>query len=495
MNKLIFLILFLFSHVSLANLNLPKGISWKTNVESAMANAKKQNRPLFLYWGAVWCPPCNQIKKVIFSSKLFQTEIKNFIAVYLDGDQESSQRWGAYFKTSGYPTMIVLNPLGKELMRLPTGINVDDTVRYMKLATSHSDQSLTIKELIQLALDKKLKPELFAILAFHSWSQDDFSLDAKDRADVFYKLYELTPPEFEVYRSRFYTLYLQNFNFDKKAELKVVKDFLVKILSMEELILKNSEYFAYDQNLPQVFTTFFPDEKERQNQAQKYIETLKNLLKLKKLSLLDQLLVSRSLLVFQTQMNLKPREESLVAIKDLEKLIFKRKLNNYEGHALLSHLVDLYAELKFYAEAKRIAKKSLKLSHSPYYFYADLAYLAHQELKEEERLEFSKNAWFFSKGLSTRMRFGSMYLSTLLEVHPQHEKDILKAVHDVFWDVRSSPDLFFSSSLARLNRFKDKFKKWEPENKLTAIKVKSLLKDFCDQSSAKSQCLEWYSQF
>ena len=61
-----------------------KGNWQKGDVKSALALALKEQKPLFIYWGAVWCPPCNQIKKTIFMTNVFQSELANYIAVYLD---------------------------------------------------------------------------------------------------------------------------------------------------------------------------------------------------------------------------------------------------------------------------------------------------------------------------------------------------------------------------------------------------------------------------
>ena len=39
------------------------GIDWHDgDLQAAFDRAGAENKPLFLYWGAVWCPPCNQIK-------------------------------------------------------------------------------------------------------------------------------------------------------------------------------------------------------------------------------------------------------------------------------------------------------------------------------------------------------------------------------------------------------------------------------------------------
>ena len=47
-------------------------IAWfEGSVEEAFAAAKTLQRPVYLYWGAVWCPPCQEIKNTVFKSKQF----------------------------------------------------------------------------------------------------------------------------------------------------------------------------------------------------------------------------------------------------------------------------------------------------------------------------------------------------------------------------------------------------------------------------------------
>src|SRR5512139_3140554 len=105
--------------------HLPPGIDWfKGDVDAAFAAAKAANKPVFLYWGAEWCPPCAQIKSTIFNKREFQERSRLFVPVYLDGDTPGAQKQGETFGVVGYPTMILFRPDGTEIARLPGGVDV-----------------------------------------------------------------------------------------------------------------------------------------------------------------------------------------------------------------------------------------------------------------------------------------------------------------------------------------------------------------------------------
>src|SRR5437588_630771 len=77
------------------------------DVDKAFALGKQSGKPVFLYWGAVWCPPCNQVKATLFSRPDFVERSHAFVPVYVDGDKPAAQKIAARFKVSGYPTMIL----------------------------------------------------------------------------------------------------------------------------------------------------------------------------------------------------------------------------------------------------------------------------------------------------------------------------------------------------------------------------------------------------
>ncbi|MBV8660104.1 MAG: thioredoxin family protein, partial [Burkholderiales bacterium] len=154
---------------------LPPGISWvQGDVDAAFAAAKAANKPVFLYWGAGWCPPCNQVKATIFNQQGFIERSKFFVPVYLDGDSPSAQKWGEKFKVVGYPTMILFRPDGTEVMRLPGEAEAD---RYMRALSLGMNAIHPIAQTLATALKgDKVSADEWQMLADYSWDTDEAQL-------------------------------------------------------------------------------------------------------------------------------------------------------------------------------------------------------------------------------------------------------------------------------------------------------------------------------
>ncbi|MGI9134937.1 MAG: thioredoxin family protein, partial [Rhodoferax sp.] len=168
-------------------------------LDSIFSRARADQKPVFLYWGAVWCPPCNQIKATVFKRPDFIARSKSFIPVYLDGDTPGAQKLAATFKVSGYPTMILFLPDGTEVTRLPGEV---DAVQYMRLLDLGLSANQPIQRTLEAALSERagvrdaLDAQAWRMLAYYAWDTDETQLlGQRKSAATLQRLARVCPPQ------------------------------------------------------------------------------------------------------------------------------------------------------------------------------------------------------------------------------------------------------------------------------------------------------------
>lgn len=106
-----------------------EGATWFTDYDKAQAAAKEQNKVVMLdFTGSDWCPPCMQLKKTVFNSPEFSKfAAEKLIPVEVDfpekkklpeAQQKANDALATKFKVESYPTVILVDQKGKELLRL-----------------------------------------------------------------------------------------------------------------------------------------------------------------------------------------------------------------------------------------------------------------------------------------------------------------------------------------------------------------------------------------
>lgn len=115
---------------------------WMTDLEKAKALAKKENKLVFIdFTGSDWCPPCIKLKKDVLGTAEFAKYAKEkFVLVELDYPSKIEQsvelkaanrELQQQFKIKGFPTVVILDGEGKELLR-KVGFGGETTPAYLK---------------------------------------------------------------------------------------------------------------------------------------------------------------------------------------------------------------------------------------------------------------------------------------------------------------------------------------------------------------------------
>jgi thioredoxin-related protein len=495
-------------------------ISWfEGTVDEAFELAKAEARPLFLYWGAEWCPPCHYLKNKIFKQPEFVAKIADFVPVYLDGDTEHAQTVGEKLDVQGYPTVIVFSPDGNEVMRMASSVPV---AQYADVLDAAVQVMRPVDEVLASVMAhgpaQAARTDL-NLLAFYSWDQDSkIGLEDEDKLATFGTLFHETPDELTLQRSRFFTLYMQAL-MDRNQQDDGDKALLTedeRALFTAEMIrilsdrgLRNSNLFPVLYLSRGMIDLLQPEAGPSQDEL---IAAWRNAAVEAEndtsLSLDDRLSalapqISLAKLSLEgadngdSEAEVELPAELLHRIREQVAWAAETVSDEGELQAVMSTMVWLLQSSGLDREAETLLTEKMGETTAPYYFMSWLASVKKDAEEPEEALFWYRKAYDSSRGRYSRFRWGSTYLRRLLEIAPEDTETIEAASREILDELLGHDDAFALGNHSRLETLGKAYESWNEEGTHDDIvsSIRQHLHAACErypaegEDSQRSRCL------
>lgn len=467
------------------------------SVDEAFAKAKKENRRIFLYWGAVWCPPCNELKSNVFNTPEFKQRMLQVVPVYIDGDAPSAQMISDRFKTTGYPTLLMIDANGNELFRIDEGVSIAEFMRIFDAAVMADADLQTI---VQRALEGKATRDDWRILAFYSWSPGE-SL-GKSRPELLSTWLELqarVPPEMveenSLLSAKILGLAASGSDEERKdpsyAKVKERQQQLLGAMFADDVAIGAARMLLVYS--PQEVIEFLypqPGVPARQRLVKRWTDALVTLRRRSDLTLSVRLLLTDAKLTLFTIEN--PGKKLLPALK-AELLGAVNSTDRAARTEFARHAVipDAAAMLNRYGEgekARELLLREVKTTDTPWYYWSMLASFENKAGNKDKALEYSTNARTTAKGTATKIQWHTNDLLLHLKLKPESPA-VNELVESYYQLVFSQPNGFSGRNKNRSDRVAS-----ELHAKIETKGLKDIATKYqkqCEQlvDAAKADCL------
>lgn len=457
--------------------NEPPDIAWfDGSLDGAFIVAKRENRPVLIYWGAEWCPFCHTLKSTVFSRPDFIAKSKLFLPVYLDGDDDGAQKWGEEFHIQGYPTLIVLDPDRHEIIRLGAGRDVSQYAAALDVALENVQPVDAL--LKSVVTGGSLKLEECRRLAYNSWELD--TLEAENygaQASALATAASDCPADALLERASlnsYAAYYAANAESQALDQPKAVpspllaglQDHVNDVLSQPTLAVTASGALAMlDDNFfksVRVRGGALPEQlRDRYSATMAAAATDKRYALADQLEFLDaQLRVLKDLGKPKTEL---PKDVVANAQQRIDAALAAEQ-NPFVRSGLVNASLDILEDLNDLPGAYTVAHDEIARASAPYYYKADLAEIAEKMGRKDEALTLFDEAYRESQGTATRFQWGSLYVSGLLRLAPKDTQRITDASSSVLSEL-DGPDRIYRRARVRLEKLDRELRAWNDASK------------------------------
>lgn len=458
------------------------------DIERAFARARNERKSVLVYWGAKWCPPCNQLKATLFNRQDFIERSGSFISVNIDGDLPGAQKLGARFKVRGYPTLILFRGDGAEITRLPGEVDAPQVMQLLQLGLTGGRPVLSV--LADARAGKTLSGNEWRLLAYYSWETDEQRLvPSAELADLLAALAAASPAGIPEVSSRLWLKAIAARDAGKggkpeaalrervhnllndaaaaRAHMDVLTGSaasIAKVLAPRPGAERLALLAAFNSALTRLEADATLSRADRLNALQARVD----------LARLDQ-----AKDVFQPVL---PRA-LVTEVRAHVARVDREITDGYERQAVITAAADLLGQCGLWRESDELLKANLSKSHSPYYLMSQLAGNARKRGSRGEALRWYEAAFERSEGSATRLQWGASYASALVDLAPRDFARIEAVVSTILQEATLQPNSFYERSARSLLRIGGKLASWNGKRERSDVMLR--LQKRVDEMCAK----------
>jgi thiol-disulfide isomerase/thioredoxin len=487
----------------------PAGVAWyEGDIAGAFDKARAEHKPVFLYWGAVWCPPCQELKATIFKRRDFLERLGLFVPVFVDGDAAGAQAIGERFHVSGYPTVLVLRADQTELERVSGGM---DLSRYAEVLDLALGEARPAQEILRGLSASQAPAALGAAdcreLAYNAWQLDEAWSRSDSLATLSHGLERAAqscPDALRVERARLVITAVQA---AVDARAKDAKDGksgdtdlgpllarIPPILADRDLALAVGDAL---QGLPAGYfqAVVAADPAQRGPLRSQWFALMDALAKDPRYSAADQMDALGSKVIAAKALDPAGKVAPALAqavSRRIDAALAQEK-EPYARASLVNSALNVLDTLGDEERSQAILSGEIRTAAHPYYYMADLGELEEKRGHRELALDWLARSYRTAEGPATRFQWGVGYVRGLVRLQPQDETAIRTAALEVLADLDASGDLH-GRTRRSLGKLAASLQDWNKDAGHAAVlaAVRGRLLDICAKlppdDSARTSC-------